>query len=112
MDRVQVENSNCLCWSLRALLTLQQETKDVQQEEYTGAIEIREERLVVEHRQSVCGHIADHVGDAHDNQEDRIDQAGHNEERSPAEPKGNKSFIYLPVCVSACVCFEDMVPET
>lgn len=64
-------------------LTLQQETKDVQQEEYAGAIEIREECLVVEYRQSVCGHIADHVGDANDNQEDRIHQAGHNEERSP-----------------------------
>lgn len=65
-------------------LTLQQETKDVQQEEYAGAIEVREERLVVEHRKSVCGHIADHICNAYDNQQDRIHQAGHNEERCPA----------------------------
>jgi len=88
-------------------LTLQQETEDVEEEEYADAVEICEERLVVQNRQSVGGYIADYVGDADDDQEDRVHQTGHDEQGCPAKGRAQRSALWVLRFLLTQLCTEE-----
>lgn len=60
---------------------LKQEAEDVQQEQDTHAVQVREESLVVVQWQLVCYHFAYHISDAHNHEQFGVDETHDDEER-------------------------------
>lgn len=62
---------------------MKQKAENVEQEENTCAVQVREESFIVHDRQLMGGDIADDVRYADDDQEQRIHKRRHDEQRCP-----------------------------
>lgn len=75
------------------IITLQEETEHVEQEEDAHAVQVGEESLVVHDGQSMGAHIADNVRDADNNEQHRVHQAGDDEQRSPVRWSDHQDVV-------------------